>query len=156
LRLNLVDIREPMARGKLPDLKRHSLIAKLRASGMSYRKIGERLGVTRQCVHATLKRSGPVGLASIVCCACGRKIGPRRGLSPDPVLCLSCLPSDASFGQRLRAYRVAAGLTQRTLAAQAGLDSSSVTGYESGKYLPRKQALAKLIRVLGVEWLAVK
>src|SRR5947209_11389108 len=105
-----------MPRGTPPKLKRHRLIAKLRATGMSYRKIGERLGVTRQCVHATLKKSGPVGLASIVCCACGRKIGPRRGLSPDPVFCLSCLPSDASFGQRLRAYRVAAGLTQRTLA----------------------------------------
>jgi DNA-binding XRE family transcriptional regulator len=143
-------------RGRKPDTKRRGLIAKLRATGMSYRKIGHRLGVTRQCVHATLKRSGPVGLASIMCCTCGRKIGPRRGLSPDPVFCLNCLPSDSSFGQRLRAYRVAASLTQRGLASQAGLDSTSITCYESGKYLPRKQALAKLIRVLGVEWLGVK
>jgi DNA-binding XRE family transcriptional regulator len=131
-------------------------MAKLRATGLSYRKIGQRLGVTRQCIHATLKKSGPVGLASIVCCACGRQIGPRRGVSPDPVFCLGCLPSDASFGQRLRAYRVAAGLTQRTLAAQVDLNSTSIIGYERGKYLPRTQTLAKLIRVLGIEWLGIK
>jgi hypothetical protein len=110
-----------MPRGRPPDHKRRLVIVKLRAKGLSYRLIGQRLGVTRQCVHELLKKTDPVGLTWIACCACGRKIMRWRGTRPDPVFCLACLPSDATFGQRLRAYRVAAGLTGMALKARAGL-----------------------------------
>jgi hypothetical protein len=37
-----------MRRGNLPNLKRHRLIAKLRAAGMSYQAIADQLGVSAQ------------------------------------------------------------------------------------------------------------
>jgi uncharacterized protein YjcR len=47
-----------MRRGNLPNLKRHRLIAKLRAAGMRYQTIADRLGVSAQAGHETLQRNG--------------------------------------------------------------------------------------------------
>jgi transcriptional regulator with XRE-family HTH domain len=140
-----------MSRGPHPNLKRRLQMAELRAKGLTYRQIGERLGVTRQCVHGLLRKTDPDGLTYIACCICRRKITRWRGTRPAHVFCVKCLPSDAPFGQRLRTYRVAASLTTMALAAQAGIAIGSIFAYERGAQQPDQQNRAKLVQVLGVE-----
>jgi transcriptional regulator with XRE-family HTH domain len=59
------------------------------------------------------------------CRCCGGVIatGSPRFARNGPAVCLACLPTgpDAPFGVRLKACRLAAGLTQRGLAKRAGL-----------------------------------
>ncbi len=73
-----------------------------------------------------------------------------------PVYCMNCLPRGATYGERLKARRLAAGLTLNALSRQAGLHLQRLGNYEQGRIQPKWATLAKLIRVLGVEWLAVK
>jgi transcriptional regulator with XRE-family HTH domain len=55
----------------------------------------------------------------------------------------------APFAERLRACRLAAGLTQAELAARAGVSASAIVNYERGSARPRPRRLAALARVLG-------
>jgi transcriptional regulator with XRE-family HTH domain len=73
-------------------------------------------------------------------------------------LCLACLAKrpQATFGQRLKAHRLAAGLTLTGLEQRSGVDLSLISAYECDRSEPKWQTLAKLSRVLGVEWLAVE
>jgi transcriptional regulator with XRE-family HTH domain len=54
-----------------------------------------------------------------------------------------------AFGQRLRAARLAAGLTREGLAREAGLSKRVVHYHEKFGGKPRPGTLAKLARVLG-------
>lgn len=54
------------------------------------------------------------------------------------------------FGERLRALRKSAGLTQQQLADRAGFKSPVIVRYEAGRALPRPQAIEKLAAALGV------
>lgn len=55
------------------------------------------------------------------------------------------------FGMLLRSYRLAAGMTQEELAAQAGVSGRSISGMESGaSHRPRKDTLRLLIAALGL------
>jgi hypothetical protein len=81
-------------------------------------------------------------------------VGFRRGapgLGKPPPLCLACLADrpGAPFAVRLRAYRVAAGLTVVRLAARSGVGASTLWTYEAGGCPPLARNLAKLVRVLG-------
>jgi transcriptional regulator with XRE-family HTH domain len=147
-------------RGRPPDEERRRLIARLRAQGWTFRQIGERLGTSRQSVHGVLKASGTaVELPGLTCIECRREVGPRRLLNrPNgSILCPACLARhpEASFGQRLKTHRLAAGLTQAGLGRRAGLQPMLIAKYEQGKAEPQWRNLAKLIRVLGVELVAI-
>jgi transcriptional regulator with XRE-family HTH domain len=61
-----------------------------------------------------------------------------------------------SFAQRLKAHRLAAGLTQIELAEKAGVGHAAVVQYELGKELPGWDNLVKLIRVFGVRLVDVQ
>jgi transcriptional regulator with XRE-family HTH domain len=139
-----------MKRGRRPNLKRRLQIAKLRAKGLSYRQIGQRLGVSRQCVHALLRSTDAEGLTCITCCVCGHKIARWRGTRPHTVFCPSCLPPNASLAQKIRSYRVALGLTCSALAERTGVSVGSIIAYECGQR-PGPRNGAKLSRVLGIE-----
>jgi transcriptional regulator with XRE-family HTH domain len=139
-----------MPRGQRPNVERRLQVSKLRAQGLSYRLIGQILGVTRQCVHALLRSTDPEGLTYIACCVCGVKITRWRGPRPDPVFCPSCLPADAALAQKIRSYRVALGLTWSALAERTGMSVGSIIAYERGQR-PGPRNGAKLSRVLGVE-----
>lgn len=54
------------------------------------------------------------------------------------------------FGERLRALRKSAGLTQQQLADRAGFKSPVIVRYEAGRALPRPQAIEKLAAALDV------
>jgi DNA-binding XRE family transcriptional regulator len=128
-------------------------MARLRARGLTFTEIGRQLGVTRQCVTVTLAKAGVPPLP-INCRECeGVIVAHRPGNRPSlPALCLGCLARhpDASFADRLRAFRLAAGLTQGELADQAGLPKGTVNGYEQGRGLTNWLVVVALARVLGV------
>jgi lambda repressor-like predicted transcriptional regulator len=143
---------------KPTDYKRHRLIAQLRAAGMTYREIGERFGITWQAVQQSLRLSGNTRTVPIPCRKCKTVIAQMRAVNHTNALvyCMNCLPRGATFGERLKGRRLAAGLTLRALSRLSGLRLHLVSDYEQGRIQPKPATLAKLIRVLGVEWLAVQ
>lgn len=54
------------------------------------------------------------------------------------------------IGERLRAARRRAGLTQRELAAKAGVSAMSISRYECGRRYPSGRTLLKITRALGI------
>jgi hypothetical protein len=91
---------------------------------------------------------------------CGTVITQLHGVADNnrTARCLTCLAKrpEATFGQRLKAHRLAAGLTLTALERRSGVDLSLISAYECDRSQPKWHTLAKLIRVLGVKWLAVK
>jgi DNA-binding XRE family transcriptional regulator len=77
-----------------------------------------------------------------------------RGAARDAgkALCLPCLAGHAAagFGQRLKAFRLAAGLLQKELARKAGVWEEMIRRYEQGQFRLRPATLARLARALGV------
>lgn len=142
-----------MVSGRRPDPWRRQEMARLRARGLTLAEIGRRLGVTRQCVHLTLRALARPRARSVPCSGCGREIVSGGALPSDAgsALCLPCLARrpGAPFAQRLKACRLAAGLTKAELAARTGLAQQSVRQYESGAREPRWRQLARLVSVLG-------
>lgn len=51
----------------------------------------------------------------------------------------------------IREFRKKAGLSQRELAKRAGLSSTTIQGYERGRFTPKIDALLKMADALGVE-----
>jgi DNA-binding XRE family transcriptional regulator len=138
-----------MPRGRPVNKLRRREMFRLRTSGLSLTQIGRQLGVSRQYVHQQLRKAG-AAVPGITCPACAKEIAPRRGGgSRGPVFCLACLPSDATFGQRLLTYRVAAKLTQAELAAHVGMQRGTVNPWEKDRRRPTARTMAKLICVLG-------
>jgi len=61
-----------------------------------------------------------------------------------------------AIGDRVRAARLEAGLTQRDLAAKAGVPQSTVARIESGALDPRFGTLDRLLRVCNAELVVVE
>jgi transcriptional regulator with XRE-family HTH domain len=142
--------------GGQPNHARRRQVARLRAEGLSLAEIGRRLGVTRVAVCRLLQRVArdrerPPG--SFTCAGCGRETASEaaRPVDSGAALCLPCLRQrrDAPFTARLRACRLAAGLTKGALARRAGLTLQAVVNYESGRHGPGDTSLKRLVRVLG-------
>lgn len=121
--------------------------------GRSLEEIAAALGVSCWRARRLLRGAGVASAVVVRCGSCGREIvRGKRGLQGrEAALCLDCLASQpgASFAQRLRAYRLAEGLTQEELAQRAGLSPTSVWQYEQGEAAPRANTLARLARVFG-------
>ena len=133
-------------------MTKRTKMARLRAQGLTLQEIGERLGVSRQRVHALLKEEA-VPRPGITCRRCGSEIAPWPGASRNlgPVYCVACLPANASFGLRLRAYRVAAKLTQAELASRIGVPPGMICYWERDQRRPMRRNLAALAAILGAE-----
>src|SRR5690242_5830098 len=106
-----------MRRGRPVNPQRRRQIAELRAKGLTYQQIGKRLGISYQSVQQTLQRIGNARLVPIRCRECGAVITHMRTVADNngPVYCLECLPGDATFGQRLKAWRLAKGISLMAL-----------------------------------------
>jgi DNA-binding CsgD family transcriptional regulator len=114
-----------------PDRKRQA--AALRAEGLSLAEIGRRLGCSKQAVDGLLRRAkGARAPEHVTCRECGAVLcAARQGMwSTRYALCLGCLPSDAGFGQRLLAFRLARGLTCEELAHRLGEKLATVRRWE--------------------------
>jgi transcriptional regulator with XRE-family HTH domain len=143
-----------MVQGRKPDLKRRQQVVALRARGLSLLAIGRALGVSRQCVQQILRRmKQPPPVPSVACCGCGCAIISAGALRSDAgkALCLRCLRKspDVPFGQRLKALRLAAGLTQSELAARTGITPSCLCLYEAGHAKPKSTNRDRLLAGLG-------
>jgi DNA-binding CsgD family transcriptional regulator len=128
-------------------------MARLRARGLSLAEIGRRLGVSRQCVQYTLHSMGRRRSYSVPCAGCGGAIVSDGALPSDAgaALCMPCLARqpEVSFAERLKALRLAAGMTKKELADRTGLSYEMVWHYEHGTYVPRRPRVMSLMRALG-------
>jgi transcriptional regulator with XRE-family HTH domain len=145
-----------MVQGRKPNLKRRERIWRLRAAGLTLSQIGKRLGVSRQAVHNMLQgiERSRTRSRSVPCAACGQAIVSAGALPSDAAtaLCLDCLGKrpEAPFGQRLKAYRLAAGLTKAELAVRCGLGRDAARKYEDQGVLPLVPTALRLVESLGV------
>jgi transcriptional regulator with XRE-family HTH domain len=141
-------------RGPKPNLERRRQVAALRARDMTLQQIGKCLGISRQAVQQLLARAARRWRAAGVPCAeCGAQVAPEGGAggTRGTTLCPECLTGhpEAGFALRLRALRIAAGLTLTGLAERAGVSIVAIHAYEHGRRQPKPRSRAKLVRVLG-------
>jgi len=54
------------------------------------------------------------------------------------------------IGERLKKARIAAGLTQETLAVYLGISASAISQFENGKKSPRLNMFLKIVNILHV------
>src|SRR3990172_7848241 len=59
-------------------------------------------------------------------------------------------PQEMTFGQRLRATRLGAGMSQSDLEERSGIPKARLSRYENGHVAPSIQTLERLARALGV------
>lgn len=57
-----------------------------------------------------------------------------------------------NFGKNLQKYRKYKGLTQEKLAELVGVDVTSISAIETGKYFPSADNLAKIVEVLQIQF----
>ena len=141
--------------GPRRELSRTWQMAQLREKGWTYAKIGKQFGITGEGARqAILLADGCVALQRIHCLGCGTYLGSARGPGKHNrgTYCLTCLPKhpEATFGQRLKAYRLALGLTQKEMAERIGKDHSTIAKFEHGVKEPTWTTLQALAKVLGV------
>jgi hypothetical protein len=73
-----------------------------------------------------------------------------------PVYCLACMPGEATFGQRLKAQRLAHGISLTALSEATGISWNLLSKYERDVVEPKCRSIIKLIRELGPEFMVVK
>jgi DNA-binding XRE family transcriptional regulator len=141
--------------GGTPDRRRQRQVAELRAEGLTLAAIGRRLGLSRQLVHHHPREAGMAGprRGTVGCCECAAVIATGHHTIEyhrEP-LCLTCLEKcpEVPFARRLKACRLAVGLTADRLAALVGVPAYAVRAWERGGCWPRWERLARLIRALG-------
>jgi hypothetical protein len=106
-----------MTRGRRLDHDRRHQFAELRQQGLTLAEIGRRLGVSRQCVHVTVRSMMRPRVLKAVPCSHGGRDVVSAGLPPRDhghalyLVCVRQLP-ETPFGQRLPAHRLAAGMTR--------------------------------------------
>src|SRR5262245_24124958 len=57
----------------------------------------------------------------------------------------------STFGDRLRKWRIDAGLTQPEVSKKLGVEKSTFNHWESGKYVPGRRNWPKIVSVTGIE-----
>ncbi len=143
-----------MPSGRKPNLQRRRLVLKLRARGFTLSEIARRFDITKQAVWSLLnQRPRLTSARAVACTTCGAQIVSAGALPRDAetALCLDCLhkADDVSFAQRLKALRLAAGLSQADLAKRTRLAPGSLRAYEDGARQPRRATVGRLVRVFG-------
>ncbi len=143
-----------MPSGRKPDVERRRRAARLRAGGFTLASIAEKLGVSRQAIWSLLNTRPQLTQArALTCRGCGALIISAGALpgDTDSALCLDCVEAepDLSFGQRLKALRLAAGLTRSELAVQTGISTGSIRAYEEDRRTPHLRSIARLASLLG-------
>jgi ribosome-binding protein aMBF1 (putative translation factor) len=101
-----------------------------------------------------LVRDGhPASSRRFKCTRCGRVIADGRKVKRDPrALCRTCAQTrqGPTFGQRLRAYRLLAGLTQGEVERETGIPRRALGRFEWGKMRPDTDTVRRLSAALGI------
>jgi hypothetical protein len=153
-----------MPRGRPRNLKLHDEVVRLRRLGFTFPQIAKQLNCTKQNAHHVFKmlRVDVEQMAELRCQGCEALIvsGNPQMWNRNPAWCLRCLAKipDAPFSIRLRAFRLAKGLSAAQLAKEAGVTVSAVRYHEWCLSNPRWDFLVKVVRVLGPElvWFAAE
>jgi transcriptional regulator with XRE-family HTH domain len=143
-----------MPSGRRPDVERRRRATRFRAGGMTLESIAQKLGVSRQAIWSLLNtRPQRTKARALTCRGCGALIVSAGALRGDAAsaLCLDCVEAepDLSFGHRLKALRLAAGLTRSELAEQSGIAPGSIRAYEEDRRTPQLRSIARLASLLG-------
>jgi DNA-binding IscR family transcriptional regulator/DNA-binding XRE family transcriptional regulator len=142
-----------MARGRPPDHERRRLVAEMLGQGLTLAEIGRQLGISRQAVFSLIDYAPFPAPRGVPCTACGVLIPfPTPTPTDRPgALCLACLgrTPGATAEQRLRAYRLAAGLSRADLAWLAGVRPGAAERAEREQGGMNPDTLTRLARVLG-------
>jgi transcriptional regulator with XRE-family HTH domain len=143
-----------MVQGRKPNWARRRRVLQMRQRGLTLKEIGRRLGITPSAVFWTAMVARRPQRRSVPCCACRSSIV-SAGILPrdrEGTFCVPCLARSpqATFGQRLKAFRLAAGLTRTELARRAGINLAGVLQYEDDRFFPRARRHAALARALGL------
>jgi transcriptional regulator with XRE-family HTH domain len=143
-----------MPSGRKPNLERRRQVLNLRDRGLTLKEIARRFGVSKQAVWSLLNsRPQRTAARAVPCTGCGTMIVSPGALRRDAAtaLCLDCLRTrpDATFGQRLKALRLAAGLSRTELARQVDMAPGSLSAYEAGLRRPQRRSAVRLARALG-------
>jgi transcriptional regulator with XRE-family HTH domain len=143
-----------MVSGRKPDLERHRQVADLRNKGLSMAEIGRQLGISRQAVHATLRSLQSPHRRVVLCRKCKMPIDPTGVLPREAknTLCLICMARgpEATFGQRLKAFRLAVAMNRTELAREAGISPPMIQHYEEDRHFPNTASRFKLAEALGI------
>jgi transcriptional regulator with XRE-family HTH domain len=147
-----------MPSGRKPDLERRQSALKLRDRGWSLSAIARKYGVTKQAVWSLLNtRPQRSPARTVPCSSCAALIVSDGAVRHDigSALCLDCLElhPNVSFAQRLRALRLAAGLSRTDLAVRSGIAPGSIRAYEDDSRRPHPRTLRRLAQLLGNELL---
>jgi transcriptional regulator with XRE-family HTH domain len=127
-----------MSHGKRIGLKERESVFELASQGLSLRQIADRLGISSSTVHRILV----MGLKR--CGRCGRVVESGE-------LCPACsLPPQASFGERLKAFRMATGISQLDLALKIGVEPNQERSWEYGQKQPSEHELRMIVAALGI------
>jgi DNA-binding transcriptional regulator YiaG len=115
--------------------------------------------VSKQAVASLLNyvglKTGPRRMVNL-CGRCGKAVGPSVGSVGKhryELTCLACVSKDRDvpFGVRLRATRLAAGLTVAELAKRIGMEMSTLLYWELQGKRPKTALVRRLSDALGVE-----
>lgn len=137
-----------MVQGRRPNLRRHGEIIRLREQGWTLQAIANRFGVTRQAINSLLKGSRR---GSAHCTFCGSIILTSEGTAKlRGVACLACLAGKPHlpFAKVLFSLRIAAALSQRELAKQAGCARVTISTLERSARHPHSHTRERLLSCL--------
>jgi transcriptional regulator with XRE-family HTH domain len=140
--------------GRPFDPEKYRRAAALRAEGLNQREIAKEMGVTRQRVQQMLARGEPKeATLKAQCSGCQAEIVSRGLIRGDrgKVFCVPCASrKEATFGQRLKAYRLAGGMTREALARNAGMAWRTLQWWEEDRSDPGETGRELLARALGI------
>jgi transcriptional regulator with XRE-family HTH domain len=138
-----------MPSGRKPNLERRRLVRELREHGRTLTEIAQQFGVSKQAIWSLLhSRPQRTAARAVACSVCGTMIVSPGALRRDAAtaLCLPCLRArpETPFAQRLKALRLAAGLSRAELADRSGVSPGALRAYEDGRRKPQESTTARL------------
>jgi transcriptional regulator with XRE-family HTH domain len=140
-------------RGRPPNSKKRSLVLDLATQGLTRSQIADQLGITPEWVRVILADNGvAISMHVLKCAKCGVTIatGHKVHQGDQPALCPGCLRQSphATFGQRLKALRLARNLSVAQLGDQCGLSRTTIENYEKDQAVPTPASFRKLAKRL--------